>query len=183
LALAGIVAAGDKVLLVHPDYLFGERMLRFLGADISSVPLKKGQETHPDLGVLEDFLKRLRPKLLVFSHPNNPTGAIYSAAVIARIAELAVRHNLLVLVDELYSRLVYHGKPFTHLVAQPGMRDRTVTLFGPSKTESLSGYRLGMVAAPAGVIAAAEDVQSISSLRAPAYAQYVLSSWLTHDHA
>jgi len=182
-ALAAIVNEGDKVLLVDPDYLFSERILRFLGADISSVPLTTGDSVHPDLDVLEDRLKRLTPKLLVFSNPNNPTGAVYSPAVIARIAALAVEHDLLVVVDQLYARLVYAGKPFTHLAAQPGMRERTVTLFGPSKTESLSGYRVGVVAAPAAVIAGIEDVQSITSLRAPAYAQHVLSSWLKGDTA
>jgi aspartate/methionine/tyrosine aminotransferase len=182
-ALAAMVNEGDKVLLVDPDYLFSERMLRFLGADVCSVPLTTGADIQPDLGVLESSLKHPRARLLVFSHPNNPTGAVYSPAVIARIAELAVHHDLWVVVDELYARLVYDGKPFTHLLAQPGMRDRTVTLFGPSKTESLSGYRLGVVAAPARVIAALEDVQSITSLRAPAYAQHVLASWLRDDHA
>ena len=182
-ALAAIVNEGDKVLLVDPDYLFSERILRFLGADVRSVPLSTGGVIQPDLATLEDSLKRLKPKLLVFSNPNNPTGAVYSPAVIARIAELAVEHDLWVVVDQLYARLVYDGKPFTHLAAQPGMRERTVTLFGPSKTESLSGYRVGVVAAPAAVIAGLEDVQSITSLRAPAYAQHVLASWLKGDTA
>lgn len=182
-ALAAIVGEGDNVLLFDPDYLFSERMLRFLGADVHNVPLTDGPTVEPDFEVLAESLSRLRPRLLVFSNPNNPTGAVYSPAVIARIAELAMRHDVWVLVDELYARLVYDGAPFTHLVAQPGMRDRTITLFGPSKTESLSGYRVGVVAAPRGVIAALEDVQSITSLRAPAYAQHVLRPWLRDDHA
>ncbi len=182
-ALAALVDEGDTVLLVDPDYLFSERILRFLGADVRSVPLTTGADSHPDLGILEDSLKRLKPKLLVFSNPNNPTGAVYSPAVIARIAELALAHDIWVVVDQLYARLVYDGKPFTHLAAAPRMRERTVTLFGPSKTESLSGYRVGVVAAPAAVIAGIEDVQSITSLRAPAYAQHVLASWLKGDTA
>jgi aspartate/methionine/tyrosine aminotransferase len=182
-ALSAIVNDGDKVLLFDPDYLFSERILRFLGADVANVPLTAGPDVEPDLHVLERLLQRLRPKLLVFSHPNNPTGAVYSRAIVARIAELAVRHDLWVVVDELYARLIYDGRTFAHLAAEPGMRERTVTLFGPSKTESLSGYRLGVVAAPAAIIAALEDVQSITSLRAPAYAQHVLSSWLKNDHA
>jgi len=181
-ALAALVGEGDDVLLFDPDYLFSERMLRFLGARVHNVPLTDGPTVQPDFDVLAESMSRLRPKLLVFSNPNNPTGAVYSAAAIARIAELAVRHDVWVLVDELYARLVYDGAPFTHLVAQPGMRGRTITLFGPSKTESLSGYRVGVVAAPRGVIAAAEDVQSITSLRAPAYAQHVLRPWLRDDH-
>jgi aspartate/methionine/tyrosine aminotransferase len=181
-ALSALVDPGDKVLLVDPDYLFSERILRFLGADLHSVPLLAGAETSPDLALLEGVLRRQRPKLLVFSHPNNPTGAVYSSAVIARIGELAVRHDLWVVVDELYARLLYDGRTLPHLAAQPGMRERTVTLFGPSKTESLSGYRVGVVAGPAALIAALEDVQSITSLRAPAYAQHVLSRWLADDH-
>ena len=182
-ALSALVNDGDRVLLVDPDYLFSERILRFLGADICNVPLTAGPDRHPDLDALESLLQRLHPKVLLFSHPNNPTGAVYSATVIARIAELAIRHNLWVVVDELYARLVYDARPFAHLAAAPGMRARTVTLFGPSKTESLSGYRLGVVAAPAELINAVEDVQSITSLRAPAYAQHVLGPWLRDDGA
>jgi aspartate/methionine/tyrosine aminotransferase len=181
-ALSALVNEGEKVLLMDPDYLFSERMLRFLGAQVHAVPLTTGREIQPDLNVLEDLLKNLRPKVLVFSHPNNPTGAVYSPSVVAQIAQFAVRYDIWVLVDELYARLIYDDTPFTHLVAQTGMRERTVTLFGPSKTESLSGYRVGVVAAPASVIAAMEDVQSITSLRAPAYAQHVLSPWLREDH-
>jgi len=181
--LAALVNEGDRVVLIDPDYLFSERILRFLGADVVNVPLTKSLRPQPDLDVLAHALTQLQPKLLVFSNPNNPTGAVYSSEVLGRIAELALKHDLWVIVDELYARLVYDGKPFTHLVAQPGMRDRTVTLFGPSKTESLSGYRVGVVAGPAVVIAAVEDVQSITSLRAPAYAQHVLSRWLLDDHA
>jgi aspartate/methionine/tyrosine aminotransferase len=182
-ALAACVNEGDAVLLVDPDYLFSERILRFLGADVHGIPLKFGADIQPDLQWLEDAMRRLRPTLLVFSNPNNPTGAVYGAAVIRGIAELAVRHDVRVVVDELYSRLVYDGQTFTHLAAEPGMRERTVTLFGPSKTESLSGYRLGVVAAPAPLIAAMEDVQSITALRAPAYAQHVLAPWLRDDAA
>ncbi len=180
-ALSALVNEGDLVLLVDPDYLFSERILRFLGARVQSVPLLTEGEIRPDLDLLEECLRQQQPKLLLFSHPNNPTGAVYSPAVIARLAELAVRHDLWVVVDELYARLLYDDVSYAHLAAQPSMRERTVTLFGPSKTESLSGYRLGVVAAPPQVIAAMEDVQSITSLRAPAYAQHVLSPWLRDD--
>lgn len=180
-ALASLVNSGDDVVLIDPDYLFSERILRFLGAQITHIPLMGEANPQPDLNALEDAFKRLQPKLLVFSHPNNPTGAVYSPELIAAIAELAIYYNVTVVVDELYSRLVYEETPFTHLAAQAGMKERTITLFGPSKTESLSGYRLGVVAAPAKVIKAIEDIQSITALRAPAYSQHVLVPWLHHD--
>lgn len=180
-ALSSLIGQDDDVLLVDPDYLFSERILRFLGAKVTHIPLAGDASPHPDLNALEDAFKRLKPKLFVFSHPNNPTGAVYAPAVIAAIAELAVRYNVMVLVDELYARLVYEGVPYTHLAALPGMKDRTITLLGPSKTESLSGYRLGVVAAPAVVIRGIEDIQSITALRAPAYSQHVLVPWLRQD--
>ena len=180
-SLASLINQGDDVVLIDPDYLFSERILRFLGAQITHIPLVDAVSPHPDLNALEDAFKRLQPKLLVFSHPNNPTGAVYAPELIAGIAELAIYYNVTVLVDELYARLVYQGSRFTHLAAQAGMKERTITLFGPSKTESLSGYRLGVVAAPAKVIEAIEDIQSITALRAPAYSQHVLVPWLHHD--
>ena len=182
--LSGIVDPGDRVALVDPDYLFSERILTFLGARVGHVPLVRhtadAPDLVPDLGRLEAAFRE-GARLLVFSHPNNPTGAVYPRAVLEGIAALAIRYDATVLVDELYGRLVYDGTPFTHLASLPGMRERTITLLGPSKTESLSGYRLGVVVAPRPVLAAAEDVLSLTALRAPAYAQHVLKGWLTDD--
>lgn len=179
-ALASLVDPGDEVLLFDPDYLFSERILRFLGATVYPVSLKDTNAIEPDLDQLEAVLNRTRPKLLVFSHPNNPTGAVYSPRTLQRIAELAVKFNFVVLVDQLYCRLIYDAT-YTHLVSLPGMRNRTITLLGPSKTESLSGYRLGVVVAPYWVVTGIENIQSITSLRAPAYAQHILSQWLDID--
>jgi aspartate/methionine/tyrosine aminotransferase len=179
-ALASLIDPGDEVVLFDPDYLFSERILRFLGATVYPVSLTEGAALEPNLDELEAVLNRTRPKLLVFSHPNNPTGAVYSPTTLGRIAELAVKFDFMVLVDQLYCRLVYDVS-YTHLIGFPGMRERTITLLGPSKTESLSGYRLGVVVAPDWVVAGIENIQSITSLRAPAYAQHVLSLWLDVD--
>ncbi|PKW16410.1 aminotransferase class I/II-fold pyridoxal phosphate-dependent enzyme [Saccharopolyspora spinosa] len=182
--LAGLVDQGEQVALVDPDYLFSERILTFLGAQVTHVPLRRRTEETselvPDLDRLEDAF-RAGVRLFVFSHPNNPTGAVYPREVLDGIAELAVRHDVTVLVDELYGRLVYDGTSFVHLASLAGMRERTVTLLGPSKTESLSGYRLGVVVAPRRIREAAEDVLSLTALRAPGYAQHVLKGWLVDD--
>lgn len=182
-ALSALVGTGDRVALVDPDYLFTARIIRFLGGEIGHVPLDLREgDPSPDLEMLEAEFAQKGTRLLVFSHPNNPTGAVYSSAVIAGIAQLVLKYGVTVLVDELYSRLIHEGPAFAHLAAQPGMAERVVTLLGPSKTESLSGYRLGVVVAPRAVAARIEDVLSITSLRAPAYAQHVLLPWLRDDH-
>lgn len=180
--LSALVGAGDKVALASPDYLFSARILSFLGAEILPVPLRIGgnEGPGPDMAALSAAFAE-GARLFVFSHPNNPTGAVFSADTVAEIARLAVAADATVLVDELYARLLHDGTPYHHLAVQPGMAGRTVTLLGPSKTESLSGYRLGVVVAPAALAPAIEDVLSITSLRAPAYAQTLLTHWLAED--
>jgi len=182
-SLAALIEEGDRVALIDPDYLFSARILRFLGADIGHVPLLFTPDGPcPDFDALETEFRQKGARYLVFSHPNNPTGAVFSADVIARIARLANSHDITVLVDELYARLIHDGRSFPHLAAEGGMFARTVTLLGPSKTESLSGYRLGVVVAPPEIIGRIENVLSIMALRAPAYAQHVLLPWLRDDH-
>jgi len=184
LGLSAAVEAGDTVALSDPDYISDERIIRFLGAQVAGVPLDwdtAGREARLDLDRLEAALKAGASTIL-FSNPNNPTGAVLDRDTIREVARLAAQHDAFVIADELYSRLVYDGRPFSHLIAEPGMRERCITLLGPSKTESMSGYRLGVAVAPAEVIDRMEDLQGVSVLRAPAYAQHVLTRWLSDDH-
>ncbi|CCH32546.1 aminotransferase class I/II-fold pyridoxal phosphate-dependent enzyme [Actinosynnema sp. NPDC047251] len=180
--LSALVDPGDVVALADPEYLFVERMLRFLGARVVRV----GMVEHPtgpqlDLAALEEAVIGEGVTLVLTSNPNNPTGTVYTPETVRGLAALAVRHDVLVVVDELYCRLVYDDNPYTHLAAQPGMARRTVTLLGGSKTESLSGYRVGVAVGPADVMDAIEQVMAISCLRAPAYSQHVLTRWLVDD--
>ena len=178
--LSALVDAGDRVALTDPEYLFAERILRFLGAEVVRIPLTAGSDPGVDLQQLEDAAIR-GIRLLLTSNPNNPTGIVYSDDTVKGISRLAAAHDFLVVVDELYCRLVYDETPFTHLAAEPEMSTRTVTLLGGSKTESLTGYRVGAVVADAEIIDAIEQVIAFSALRAPAYSQHVLTGWLHED--
>lgn len=180
--LSARVNPGEKVVVFDPDYLFTARVLRFLGAEVVYVPLRLGNGQYlPDLDRLEEAFAGQGARHLVFSHPNNPTGAVYPKEVIKTIADLVRRYEISVLVDELYSRLVYDETPFHHFAAEPGLFAQTATLLGPSKTESLSGYRLGVVVGDAPLMKAVENSLSVMSLRAPAYAQHILPGWLGPD--
>lgn len=181
--LASLAEEGDRIALVDPDYLFNARILRFLGANIGYIPLRHSS-TAPciDLEVLEHEFSQNKARVLVFSNPNNPTGYIYPKPVLEEMAALVLRYDVTVVVDSLYSRLVHSPHRYTHFSTLPGMQDRVITLLGPSKTESLSGYRLGVVVGPADLMPRLENVLSIVSLRAPAYAQHLLPIWLTEDH-
>jgi aspartate/methionine/tyrosine aminotransferase len=184
LALSAIVEDGDTVALADPDYISDERIIRFLGGRVARVPLDwdgAGLEPQLDLDALEAAFAA-GARTLLFSNPNNPTGAVLAPETVRRLGRLLLEHDVMVIVDELYSRLVYDGQPFAHLIAEPGMRDRCITLLGPSKTESMSGYRVGVAVAPRELIDRMEDLQGVSVLRAPAYAQHVLTRWLSDDH-
>ena len=174
-----------SVALVDPDYMSDERILRFLGARVHHIPLlwkDFGQPPSIDLEILETAFRE-GASTLVLSNPNNPTGMVLPPDVIRKVAALARSFDVTVIVDELYSRLVYDDIPFAHLIAEEGMGERCITLLGPSKTESMSGYRVGVAVGPAELIDRMEDVLGVSMLRAPAYAQHVLTRWLSDDHA
>lgn len=179
LAGASTVTAGDRVAIVRPDYFANRKLVEFLGAEV--VPVRMDHLAHTDragldLEQLEDAFKS-GVRTFLFSNPNNPAGVIYSPAEIARIAELTTRYGVTVIVDQLYSRLLYPGHVYTHLRASSIDADQVVTIMGPSKTESLSGYRLGVAFGAAPLIDRMEKLQAIVSLRAPGYSQAVLRTW------
>lgn len=180
LAVASTVARGDKVAIVQPDYFANRKLVEFFEGEI--VPVALGHlgasdgSAGLDLTQLEDAF-RSGVKVFLFSNPNNPTGVVYSAEEIQRIAELAASHGVTVIVDQLYSRLLYSGTAYTHLRSAAAQGDNVVTIMGPSKTESLSGYRLGVAFGPQKIIARMEKLQAIVSLRAAGYCQSVLHGW------
>lgn len=179
LALGATVNAGDRVAIVRPDYFANRKLVEFLGGIVAPVRmdyLSRTDDAGVDLGQLEDAFKS-GVKTFLFSNPNNPTGVVYSATEIARIAELAMRYGVTVIVDQLYSRLVYSGNTFTHLRASSVDALHVVTIMGPSKTESLSGYRLGVAFGASHIVERMEKLQAIVSLRAPGYSQAVLRTW------
>jgi len=181
--LSSLVEDGERIALVDPDYLFNSRILSFLNADIGYVPFQKSSiAPNLNLDVLENEFAKMGARVLVFSNPNNPTGYIYPKNILEKIAKLVLQYDVTVVVDALYSRLVHKPNHYTHFCSLPDMQDRVITLLGPSKTESLSGYRVGIVVGPEQLIPRLENVLSIVSLRAPAYAQHLLSIWLKDDN-
>jgi aspartate/methionine/tyrosine aminotransferase len=179
LAIGATVAAGDRVAIVRPDYFANRKLVEFLGAEI--VPVRLDYLGHTDRAGLDldqlDSAFKSGVRTFLFSNPNNPAGVIYSASEIAAIADLSTRYGATVIVDELYSRLLYSGQTYTHLRATAMDPEKVVTIMGPSKTESLSGYRLGVAFGAARLIDRMEKLQAIVSLRAPGYSQAVLRGW------
>ncbi len=179
LALGATVTAGTKVAVVEPDYFANRKLVTFFGGEIIPISLHyQGSlsENGPDLNRLETAFKN-GTKVLVFSTPNNPTGFVYSHNTITSIAALAEAHDVTVIVDQLYSRMLYSGEVYTHLRSCDNQPKNLITIMGPSKTESLSGFRLGVAFGTSKLIDRMERLQAIVSLRAAGYNQAALDTW------
>ena len=140
-AFLAFVEEGDEVVYPNPGFPIYESMLDFVGA--RRVPLALTAKNGYRIDV--DELERLvtdRTKLLVLNTPANPTGGIVPPSDLPRIAEICRRHDVVVLSDEIYSRILYSGR-HASIAAQDGMRERTIVLDGFSKAYAMTGWRLG----------------------------------------
>ncbi|WP_288960819.1 pyridoxal phosphate-dependent aminotransferase [uncultured Sulfitobacter sp.] len=179
LALGATVTNGTKVAVIEPDYFANRKLVTFFGGTVVPVPLIYGDENRdagPDLNALEAAFHN-GVEVLVFSTPNNPTGVVTAAETINRIAALAAQYGVAVIVDQLYARMLYSGETYTHLLACANVPENLITIMGPSKTESLSGFRLGVAFGSAALIDRMEKLQAIVSLRAAGYNQAALQTW------
>ena len=140
-AILALVDPGDEVIVPDPGYPIYESVTRFVGG--TAVPIAIRQENNFRLD--PDELASLvtpRTKLIVINSPANPTGGVLTKGDLERVAAIAVEHDLVVLSDEIYSRILYTGE-HTSIAALPGMAERTIVLDGFSKTWAMTGWRLG----------------------------------------
>lgn len=147
-----IIDPGDEVISPDPGYVAYEADIVFAGG----VPIAVPTYAQYNFGVRASEIEAAitpRTKMILLGNPNNPTGAVIPHAELEGIAKLAIEHDLIVAVDEVYSRLVY-GQEHSSIAALPGMRERTVLLDGFSKAYAMTGWRIGYVAAPAHILEA-----------------------------
>ena len=179
LAMGANLMPGDKVAIVEPDYFANRKMVEFFGGEMVPVQMyykNVSVGSGIDLAELEKAFQA-GVKVFLFSNPNNPVGCVYSFDEIVKIAALAKQYDVTLIVDELYSRQVYPGVKYTHLRAQKEIPDNLITIIGPSKTESLSGFRLGVAYGTAEIIERMEKLQAIMALRCSGYNQAVFHTW------
>lgn len=186
LAMGALIGRGDKVAIIEPDYFANRKLVEFFDGELLPVQLHYNDVEHYaglDLAGLEAAFKN-GAKVFLFSNPNNPTGVIYSPEEVAAIGRLAKQYDVAVIADELYSRQIFSDTlPYTHLRALDERPERLVTIIGPSKTESLSGYRLGVAYGCADIITRMEKLQAIVSLRAGGYSQAVFKDWFAEPES
>ena len=169
LALRAILDPGDEVIITDPTYVSYKACVALAGGEFVSVPTSVDNEFRVQA---EDIEKRVTPRTraLLIGYPNNPTGAVLEREELLRIADVAQRHDLLVISDEVYGRLVY-GVEHTCFATLPGMKERTIYLNGFSKAFAMTGWRLGYAAATKEIVEAMMKVHQYTMMCASTMAQ------------
>ncbi len=139
--ILALVEEGDEVIYPNPGFPIYESMIRFCGGTPVPLPLLEEFEFRFDPEQLESKVSS-KTKLIIINSPQNPTGGLLTENDLATVADLATRHDITVLADEIYSCIIYEGE-HRSITSIPGMMDRTVILDGFSKTFAMTGWRLG----------------------------------------
>ncbi|MFJ5633867.1 pyridoxal phosphate-dependent aminotransferase [Streptomyces goshikiensis] len=174
-ALLALLEPGDEVIALEPFYDSYAACIAMAGA--VRVPLTlRAPDFRPDLDALRDAITP-RTRLLLLNTPHNPTGTVLTPAELAGIAELAVRHDLLVITDEVYEHLVFEGS-HTPLASLPGMRERTVTISSAGKTYSFTGWKVGWITSTPELVTAVRSVKQFLTYVSSGPFQYAVAEAL-----
>lgn len=169
-ALRTIINPGDEVIYHEPCFV--SYLPCILLADGIPVPVELSAETEFRLtGAQLEAAITDKTKALLISYPNNPTGAIMERKDLEDIADVAIRHDLIVITDEIYSELSYKGQHVS-IASIPGMQERTILINGFSKAYAMTGWRLGYAAAPAGIMEYMLKIHQFAIMSAPTISQY-----------
>jgi aspartate/methionine/tyrosine aminotransferase len=175
--MMALVGPGDEVIVPDPGFPIYDSMARFMGATPVPIPLRPERDFRLDLDELRSLITP-RTRLLVFNSPQNPTGAVMTRGDIEGIAAIAMAHDLVVLADEIYSRILYEGEHVSILTVE-GMEERTIVLDGLSKTYAMTGWRLGWGILPKPLVPVFERLLINTVSCTATYAQFAGAEALT----
>ena len=171
LAIRAVVRPGDEVIIPEPCFVCYEPITQLTGG----VPVHIATRAEDQFRLTADQLRAAitpKTKLLIFPYPNNPTGAVMSAAEMEEIAAVLRETNVLVLSDEIYSELTYGLDRHVSIASLPGMAERTIVVNGFSKSYAMTGWRLGYAAGPAPLIKVMTKIHQSCIMSAPTTSQY-----------
>ncbi|MEY3990288.1 MAG: hypothetical protein RI985_1369 [Chloroflexota bacterium] len=180
-AMLSLINPGDEVIVPEPCFVAYTACVVFAGGVPVTVPTHVEDEFMVDPNAIEAAITP-RTKAILIGYPNNPTGAVIDQARMQAIVDIARAHELVLLSDEIYDRLVY-GVEHVCAAACEGARDLTVLMGGFSKAYAMTGWRLGWLAAPADICGAVRKVHQYGIMSAPTAAQYAGLAALLHGEA
>ena len=171
LLMQALISDGDEVIVPDPRYTSYDGAVESAGGRLVLAPTSPDDGFQLHAAAVEACITE-RSKLLLVISPNNPSAGVNTPETMAALAEVAIRHNLLVVADEIYEAYLYDGAQHVSLASLPGMRERTITLNGFSKTYAMTGWRVGYLAGPAWFIEAATALKGIVNVHAPTVSQW-----------
>ena len=178
LVMLALVESGDEVLVPSPRFTSYDTAVELCGGRVVPVPTLE----EDDFALMPDAIEARitdQTKLLVLVTPNNPTGAVTPPDEIRKIAALAEKHDLIVLSDEIYEKLIYEGNEHLSFGSLPGMKERTITLNGFSKAYAMTGWRVGYLAAPEPFVRLLIEPRHTLSINTATPSQYAALAALT----
>jgi len=178
LCMLALVDAGDEVLITSPRFTTYDTAVHMCGGRPVPVPTYEKDNFALMPAEIEARITE-RTKALVLVTPNNPTGAVTPPNVIKDIADLAKRHNLIVISDEIYDKLIYEGSEHLSIGSLPDMKERTITLNGFSKSYAMTGWRIGYLAAPQAFVRLITEPRHTLSINTNTPAQFAALAALT----
>ena len=169
-AIMGTLDRGEEVLLPEPAWVSYVPMIQLADAVPVPVPLDGADNFRLTRQALEARITP-RSRLILVNSPNNPTGRVLTRAEVEAVAEVALAHDLLVISDEIYEKLLFDGRQHISIATLPGMRERTIIVNGLSKSHAMTGWRLGFALAPRPIMDGMLKVQQHTATCAAAFTQ------------
>lgn len=169
-ALRAMIEPGDEVIIPNPCYVSYEPCALMAGATVKTIDLKNENEFRLTAKELEAAITE-KSKVLIMNFPNNPTGAIMERSDLEEIAKVIIKHDLVVISDEIYSELSYFEKHVS-IAEIPGMYERTILINGFSKAYAMTGWRLGYATGPKEIIKQMVKIHQFCIMCAPITSQY-----------
>ncbi|RLI15681.1 MAG: pyridoxal phosphate-dependent aminotransferase [Candidatus Hecatellales archaeon] len=169
LSILAILNEGDEVLIPSPTFVSYGAAVIFAGGVPVEVETREDEEFRVNVDELERHVSG-KTKALIISTPNNPTGSILTRGNLEELADFAVKHDLIVISDEVYEKIVYE-EPHCSIASLNGMKERTITVNAFSKTYAMTGWRLGYLAAPEQIVSEIVKLQMYTAVCATSFAQ------------
>ena len=179
-AISALVDDGDEVILPAPYWLTYPELIGLAGGVTVTVNADASTGYKMTEQMLENAITN-KTKLVIINSPNNPTGAVYSESELKTLAKVIEKHGLYIISDEIYEKLIYDGeKHYSVAAVNDYMKEHTVVVNGMSKSFSMTGWRIGYLAAPVKIAKAISNMQSHTTSNACSIAQYASVAALTN---